>query len=404
MIAYFDMFSGISGDMTLGALIDLGVPVDWIEEKLSRLLNGFSLTTRRVYKHHLSAIDLVVNIKEKDRSSRNYSDIKTLIQSSPLSETVKQNSLTAFEKIAEAESAIHGKNIETIHFHEVGGVDSIVDIIGSFLCVDYLGIEKVYASCIPLGSGSVTCSHGQIPVPVPATVAILKNIPVISSDATTEIVTPTGAAIVATLVDSFGNMPKMMMKQIGYGSGKRETGSRLPNLLRIILGEEIKDQNQDGSTGQKETIQVIKTNIDDMSPEGLGFLMETLFEHNAVDVCYIPVQMKKNRPGIQIEVMCQKKDLDTIVRIMFDQTTSIGVRYHECERSVLLREKTFAQTTFGKVPVKKITHPDNTVRFVPEYDGVRKVARERQMPFKDVYHQILCDSNPPDSNALIQER
>jgi len=403
MIAYFDMFSGISGDMTLGALIDLGVPVDWIEEKLSRLLKGFSLTTSRVYRHHLSATDLVVNIKEQDRPSRNYTDIKTLIQSSPLSEKVKNNSLAAFKKIAEAESAIHGKDIETIHFHEVGGVDSIVDIIGSFLCVEYLGIKKVYASDIPLGSGFVTCSHGQIPVPVPATIAILKDIPVRPSDAETEIVTPTGAAIVATLADSFGTLPQMIMKQVGYGAGKRETGSDLPNLLRIILGEENKDHATEGAPGQRETIQVLKTNVDDMSPEGLGFLMETLFEHKAVDVCYIPVQMKKNRPGIQIEVMCQKKDLDTIIRVMFEQTTSIGVRYHECERSVLLREKTFAQTTFGKVPVKKVTHPDNTVRFVPEYDGVRKVAREKQMPFKDVYHQILCDANPPGSNALNQE-
>ncbi len=403
MIAYFDMLSGISGDMTLGALIDLGVPVDWIEEKLSAVLNGFSLTTSRVYRHHLGATDLVVNIKEQDRSSRNYSEIKTLIQNSPLSEKVKKNSLSAFKKIAQAESAIHGKDIETIHFHEVGGVDSIVDIIGSFLCVEYLGIKKVYASSIPLGSGCVSCAHGQIPVPVPATIAILKGLPVRPSDARTEIVTPTGAAIVTTLSDSFGSLPEMVMKQVGYGAGKRETGSDLPNLLRIILGEENKDHLKIGAPAQRDRIQVLKTNVDDMSPEGLGFLMETLFEHNAVDVCYIPVQMKKNRPGIQIEVMCHKKDLEAVVRVIFEQTTSIGVRYHECERSVLIREKTVVQTIFGKVPVKKVTHLDNTVRFVPEYDGVRKVAREKQMPFKDVYHQILCDANSPGSNVLIQE-
>jgi uncharacterized protein (TIGR00299 family) protein len=403
MIAYFDMFSGISGDMALGALIDLGVPENWLQDELSGVLDGFLLKTSIVEKNFLQATDVVIESIEDDSMSRNYSDIKALIQKSSLSDTVKKNSLAAFEKIAEAESKIHGKEIETVHFHEIGGIDSIIDIIGSFLCVEYLGINKVYASKVPLGTGFLDCAHGKIPVPVPATIAILKDTPVKSSDATTEIVTPTGAAIICTLVENktnFGPMPEMFVKNTGYGSGKRDTGSQFPNLLRIITGEEIDDQIGEDSAIQKESIQVVKTNVDDMSPEVSGFLMETLFENQALDVCFIPVQMKKNRPGIQIEVMCRKDDLNDIITLILTQTTSIGVRYHECNRSYLLREKAFIETTFGRLQAKKITNPDKTFRFVPEYDVAKKVALENNIPLKDVYNQILCDANPIDPMLL----
>ncbi len=394
MIDYVDIFSGISGDMTLGALIDLGVPVDWIKKELSSVLNGFQLKTNIVYKHHLKATDLIVDVTtDKERSSRDYRDIKALIKNSSLPEKVKENSLSAFKKIALAESRIHGKDIETVHFHEIGGIDSIVDIIGSFLGVEYLGIKKVYASCIPLGSGFVTCSHGKIPVPVPATLSILKDIPVKPSDAKTEIVTPTGAAIITTLASSFGELPEMTIKKVGYGSGKRDTGSDLPNLLRIVLGEKVTDQKENGISINKETICVVKTNVDDMSPEISGFLMEILFENKALDVCYVPVQMKKNRPGTQIEVICRKEDLDNIVHIILTQTTSIGVRHHECERSFLLRETAFVETVYGKLQVKKVINPDNSLRFVPEYDVAKKVAKEKKIPLKDVYTQILSDAN-----------
>lgn len=391
MIAYVDMISGISGDMMMGALIDLGVPIDWLQEKLGHVLNGFQLKTRVVYKHHLKATDLIVEVIENTRSSRNYNDIRTLIENASLPEKVKENSLSTFRKIALAEAHIHGKDIDTIHFHEIGGIDSIVDIVGSFLCVEYLGIETVYASSVPLGSGFVTCAHGKIPVPVPATVAILKEVPVRSSDAVTEIVTPTGAAIISTLAASFGQVPEMIIKQVGYGSGKRETGSSLPNLLRIILGEPLAKEKQTGI--QSEHIYIAKTNIDDATPEFLGFLMETLFENQALDVCYIPVQMKKNRPGIQLEVICRKPDLEHIVRIILSQTTSIGVRHYKSKRSFLLREKAVVETAFGKLQVKKIINPDHSIRFVPEYDVAVTVAKERKIPLKDVYTQILSDAN-----------
>ncbi|NOX35312.1 MAG: nickel pincer cofactor biosynthesis protein LarC [Deltaproteobacteria bacterium] len=402
MIIFVDMFSGISGDMTLGALIDLGVPVEWLEDKLSRVLEGFRLKADIVYKNHLKATDLVVDIIDKDRPSRNYKDIKALIKNSSMPGKVKNNSLIAFKKIAQAESHIHGKDVETIHFHEIGGIDSIVDIIGVFLCAEYLGINKVYASAVPLGSGFVTCAHGKIPVPVPATVAILKNVCVKPSDAVTEIVTPTGAAIITTLASSFGQMPEMIMKKVGYGAGKRDTGSALPNLLRIIMGEDITNQGS-GKSLQKERIYVIKTNVDDESPEVLGFLMELLFENKALDVCYAPVLMKKNRPGTKVEVMCQKKSLDNLIQIILAQTTSIGVRYHECERSFLPRQKAFVKTSFGRLQVKKIINPDNSIRFVPEFDVARKIARGKKLPLKDVYNQILCDINHLAPNPLDRD-
>ena len=396
MIAYFDIFSGISGDMTLGAFIDLGVPVKWVEQKLSTVLSGFKIETSVVKKNHIKATDITVNIVDQHEMSRNYKNIKTLIKKSSLPEKVKTHSLSAFKKIAGAESHIHDKDIETIHFHEIGGIDSIVDIIGSFLCVEYLGIKKIFASVVPLGSGSIDCSHGQIPVPAPATLGILKNIPVKPSDATTEIVTPTGAAIISTLASSFGIMPEMTIKKIGYGSGKKDTGSSLPNLLRIVLGEPVVNQTENSITVQKETVYVVNTNIDDMSPEISGFLMEVLFDNKALDVCYIPVQMKKNRPGIQIEVICKKEALDNIINTILTETTSIGVRYHECKRDSLVRQNTIAETRFGKLQVKKIVGLDNSVRFIPEYEVAKEVAKKKQIPLKDVYNQILSDANPLD--------
>ena len=396
MIAYFDIFSGISGDMTLGAFIDLGVPADWVEHELSSVLSGFKIKSTVVEKNHLKATDITVNIVEPHEISRDYKDIKALIKKSSLPEKVKENSLSAFKKIALAESHIHNKDIETIHFHEIGGVDSIVDIIGSFLCVEYLGIKKVFASVVPLGSGSTDCSHGQIPVPVPATLGILKNIPVKPSDATTEIVTPTGAAIISTLATSFGIMPEMTIKKTGYGSGKKDTGSSLPNLLRIVLGDPVVNQKKKNITVQEETVYVVKTNIDDMSPEISGFLMEVLFDNKALDVCYIPVQMKKNRPGMQIEVICKKEDLDNIINTILTETTSIGVRYHKCKRDTLIRQNTIIETRFGKLQVKKTVGLDNSVRFIPEYEVAKEVAKKKQMPLKDVYNQILSDANSLD--------
>ncbi|MCM2283161.1 MAG: nickel pincer cofactor biosynthesis protein LarC [Desulfobacula sp.] len=391
MIAYVDMFSGISGDMMLGALVDLGVPVDWLTEKLSPVLTGFELKTDTVFRHHLRAVNLTVETREGRGISRNYKDIRAIIEKADLPEKVKANCLQAFQKIAAAESGIHGHDMDTIHFHEIGGIDSLVDIVGTFLAVDYLGIDRVYASAVPLGSGVVQCAHGILPVPVPAVLSILKDTPVKASDARTEIVTPTGAALITTLAAAFGPMPEMKIQKTGYGAGKRETGSSLPNLLRIILGE--KTEAADTSGIQKETVQVIKTNIDDMSPEISGHLMDLLLENQALDVCFTPVQMKKNRPGVQVEVLCRKEYLDALIRLILTETSSIGVRVREWDRFFLLREPAEIRTSLGIIQAKKITGPDHRVRFVPEYEAVKKAALENRLPLQEVFNRVLVDIN-----------
>lgn len=408
MMLYLDLFSGISGDMTLGALIDLGVPEEWLSRRLGSVLRGFELRTEIVFKNHLRGVSLFVDVKD-ETTSRTYRDIRNLITLSDLSEPVKKKSLTAFEKIAVAEAAIHGREIDDVHFHEIGGIDSLVDIIGSFLALEYLGIITVTASKVPLGSGFVDCAHGRIPVPVPATIAILKGIPVVSSDAETEIVTPTGAAIVATLASDFGSMPEMEIQGIGYGAGKRETGSSLPNLLRMVWGKAVKsvekavnqteknvDQPEKTSEKTSETVCVIKTNVDDMNPEISGFVMDLLLEKGALDVSFTPVFMKKNRPGILLEVICRPRDLDSMSGLILTQTTSIGIRYHTCERIVLEREIVTKDTSFGPVQVKRIKDLEDQVRYMPEYEACKGVSLKEDLPLRDIYDRIMAEVNALD--------
>jgi len=389
MIAYFDVFSGISGDMTLGALIDLGIPLDWLSSKLEQIpLEGFEIRAESRKDNHLRATNVFVDIKD-DLTSRNYQEIKKLIKNSALPASVKKNSLTAFEKIAEAESIIHNTPIDAVHFHELGGIDALVDIIGTFLCIDYLKIKEVHSSRIPLGSGLVKCSHGMIPVPVPAVLSILKGVPVYDSGVNTEIVTPTGAAIITTLAGSYGIMPDMSIQHTGYGSGKKDTGSDIPNLLRVILGSpEIFNGHQ--SCAESE-VSVVQTNIDDMNPEIFGYLMDQLFNAGAFDVSHIPVQMKKNRPGIKLEVICDPQILSRIIQLILEQSSSTGVRYFKAKRSCLEREIIEKKTRFGQIKVKKITNLDSTIRFSPEYDVCRKIAIKKNMPLKDVFSQINLD-------------
>ena len=389
MIAYFDIFSGISGDMTLGALIDLGVPVDWLESQIKiNLLSEFEIRSEIIKKNGLSAKNVIIKSLRKSHD-RNYKNIKQLITGSDFSKKVKEQSLTAFEKIAEAESKIHGQNIEHVHFHEVGSVDSIIDIVGTFLCIEYLNIDKVYSSKISLGSGFVECSHGIIPVPAPATLAILKNVPVKSYDPNSdhtpsELVTPTGAAIITTLTSNFGKIPEMTIMNVGYGSGKRDSGSNIPNLLRVITGErELSNFN--------DSVYVIETTIDDMSQEYSGYIFEKLFKMDALDVCHISVQMKKNRPGTRLEVLCKEENLQKIIDFIFKESTTTGIRYYKAERIKLKREIITIKTKFGKILAKKVTNSDNTIEILPEYEELKKIAEKNNIPLKKVYRQVNLD-------------
>ena len=387
MQAYFDCFSGISGDMTLGALIDLGIPVDWLQNELSRLpLSGFQLAVTPVVRNGIRAALASVEIKSSGHS-RDYKEIKSLLEDCPLSDAVKSRSLDVFEKLARAEAGIHGCAMEEVHFHEVGGIDALVDIVGTALCLEKLKITKVIASRIPLGSGFVDCQHGKLPVPAPATIEILKDAPIYGTEAACELVTPTGAAIIASLAQSFGALPPMHVKKIGYGAGHRELPDR-PNLLRILAGTPA-----DAINGlQADQIIILETAIDDMNPELFGFIMERLYGDGALDVCFIPVHMKKNRPGTLVQVLCTEDGRDRLIQRLLSETTSLGVRYYKAERKLLAREPLTIRTSFGKIQVKRIKDLDGSERLVPEYEVCRKIALKRNLPLRVVYETIAKEA------------
>jgi len=388
MIAYFDCFCGISGDMTLGAFIDIGVPLSWLKDSLEKLpLKDFDISVESISRSGIKAKSVHVLTKNKLKS-RHYSEIKDLVQNSHLSRKVNQKSLEIFERLATAEAEIHGQPKEKVHFHEIGGIDAIVDIVGTALCLEYLGVEKVIASRIPLGTGFVSCQHGILPVPAPATLSILKGVPVYGTKISHELVTPTGAAIIASIADSFGKLPDMIVEKTGYGAGKRDLKT-IPNFLRIIIGT----QAIHISDYQKDRILVVETCIDDMNPEFFGFLMDRLFKEGALDVYLIPVFMKKNRPGTMIQVLCMENRKKSIINCILSETTSLGVRYYDVQRFKLVRENITIKTTYGDVQIKRITKPNGSVQFMPEYEVCKKIAIEKGIPLKTVYDTIIKETN-----------
>jgi uncharacterized protein (TIGR00299 family) protein len=391
MLAYFDCFSGISGDMTLGALLDLGAPLEWLKEKISGMpLEGFDVSLTQVHRNGIRANMVRVQVDDH-QPARNFSEIKLLIESSPLPAEVKSASMAIFGRLAQVEAEIHGCSPEEVHFHEVGGVDAIVDIVGTCLCLEFLGIKHIAASKIPIGKGFVNCRHGKLPVPAPATVALLKDVPVYGTEIEHELVTPTGAAIIVSLAQSFAPMPDMLIKKIGYGAGQRDLVSR-PNLLRIITGEvpHLKQGLQDNL--QSDRVSVVETCIDDMNPEIFGFLMDRLFDDGALDVCWIPVHMKKNRPGTMIQVLCSTDKRDTVIRRILSETTSLGVRYYEAWRRLLYRNQLKIQSSYGLVTVKHIKDPLKNSRLVPEFEICKKIALEKGVPLRKVYETIAAEA------------
>ncbi len=392
MHAYFDCFSGISGDMTLGALIDLGVPIEWLQDELSRLpLKGFHLAATPVVRNGISAN--LVNVEVLDsKKSRNFKEIRSVIENCPLSETVKSASMNIFEKLARAEAAIHGCSPEDVHFHELGGVDAIVDIVGTALGLEKLEIKKVTASKLPLGSGFVNCQHGKLPVPAPATIEILKEVPVYGTETTSELVTPTGAAIIASLAESFGPLPEMQLQKVGYGAGQRELQDR-PNLLRVITGIPAGLKSDLKESLQSDQIIILETCIDDMNPELFGFLMERLFEDGALDAYWIPVYMKKNRPGTLVQVLCKEDRKDILIRRLLTETTSLGVRYYHANRQLLARDELIITTSLGEIRVKRIKDPEGNTRLLPEYEVCRAIALQKEIPLRVVYDTIAREAS-----------
>ncbi len=391
MLAYFDCFSGISGDMTLGALIDLGVPLKYLENHLNSIpLKNFDVTVTPIHRNGISAMSVMVDMYD-DRTARNFADIRSLIENSPLSERIKSTSLRIFKRLATSEAHIHSCSIEEVHFHEVGGVDAIVDIVGTVICLDYLGLKRIIASHIPLGKGFVACSHGKLPVPAPATLDILKGVPVYGSEIPHELVTPTGAAIIVTLAERFGTLPDMTISGIGYGAGQREL-EVAPNLLRIITGAQSDIGTKSAAEIQKDRISILETCIDDMNPELFGYLMDRLFADGALDVYWIPVYMKKNRPGTMLQVLCKLDDKDHLIRRILSETTTLGVRHYESRRWLLWRDRYEVKTTYGDIPVKRVKDPHGNIRIVPEYDVCKKIAREQNIPLRIIYDTITRET------------
>jgi uncharacterized protein (TIGR00299 family) protein len=389
MLAYFDCFSGISGDMTLGALVDLGVPADWLKETIrSDLpLEGFEMAVSSTVRHGITACQVTVQTRDES-VSRNYRDIRRLLENSRLGDAVKKNSLAVFQRLATAEARIHGCPVDTVHFHEVGGIDALVDIVGTALGFDYLGVGRIIASPLPAGGGFVKAGHGMLPLPAPATLEILREVPIYGSDVQHELVTPTGAAIVSALAEEFGPLPAMRVVRIGYGAGCADLAVQ-PNLLRLILGQP--------SAGAGENVTVVETGIDDMNPELFGYLMDRLFEDGALDVFWVPIQMKKNRPGTMVQVICRTGDRAKIVNRLLSETTTIGVRCHDVQRFTLKRETVRVATSFGDIRAKRITQPDGSVRLAPEYDECREIAKRLDIPIRKVYETLLGQLAARDS-------
>lgn len=470
-ILYFDCFSGISGNMALGALLDLGIEVDQLNEELRKVkVDGWHLHVTDVKKNGIGAKYVDVHLKDEHGQEhdadgfghehnhehsheadghehghghsheaeghshshehshngdghthshehthegeghshhhahvhRTYGDILRIIDESTISENAKKLSKNIFYRVAKAEAKVHQEPVDEVHFHEVGAIDSIIDIIGTAILIDMVKPDRIYASIVNDGYGFTYCQHGQIPIPVPATVEIFSDANVLCRqiDIDKELVTPTGAAIIAELASEYGQMPLMKVARTGYGAGKRDI--KIPNVLRVVMGESIEETvPKTNSISDKvvetevnpvvstisDKIMVMETNIDDSSPEILGYVMELLLEAGALDVFYTSIQMKKNRPATKLTVLCKENLREAMERILFTETTTIGIRVRKEDRTILNREPMQIDTKFGKLLVKKTSFHD-IIKIMPEYESAKQLAMENSVPLREVYNSI----------------
>lgn len=380
---YFDLIGGASGDMILGALIDAGVPAKKLKEMLGDLkLTEFDLIVKTVSKNGFKATKVDVRVGNQP-PERHLKEILEVIQKSSLSASIQERSIKIFRRIAEVEAEIHGKEIDQIHLHELGGTDTIVDITGVLLALDYLGISQIFASPIPLGSGFINGAHGQIPLPAPATLGLLKGLPVKRSGIEAELVTPTGAALLASLVNNFGPLPEMVLEAVGYGAGSRDLP--IPNLLRVLVGSPSTN-----TEAGKEEIILLETNLDDLNPEIYPYVMELLFDAGALDVYLIPIHMKKNRPGTQIQVLAERINADQMRSILFRETTTLGIRQMPVDRYALPRTNQEVSTPFGIVRIKIAQTQTGGQKIAPEFEDCRKLALENKIPIQQIYQQTIA--------------
>lgn len=378
-VAYLDCFSGVSGDMLLGAIVDAGIPLKEIEKALKTLpLKGYRLEDKKVKRSFLKATKVTVKVTERKRVLRRWNDIKQMINESGLPDHIKEIGLRIFKSLFEAEGKIHGEPFDKVHLHELGTIDCIIDIFGTLIGLDLLGVDKVLSSPVNLGSGLVKGEHGLIPVPSPAVLELLKDKPVYSSGPSFELTTPTGAVIIREIVNEFKPMPLMNITGTGYGAGTKDFED-FPNALRIITGEIRKD-------GESEVV-VIETNIDDMNPQVYEYLIERLFDAGVIDVFLTQVVMKKGRPGILLTVLCEETKKDAIARIIFKETTTLGMRFYRTERVTLEREMRTGYHGEDKVRLK-VARYEGKERMNPEYEDCKKIAKRKGIPLIDVIKEV----------------
>lgn len=383
-IAYFDTIAGISGDMALGAFVSAGVPLEILRDGVQQLgVQGIELEASHIQRNGITAVKLNVVVSETKVRHRHLKDIIDLIDRSSLEIRIKEDAKKIFMEVAGAEAFVHGIPVEKVHFHEVGALDSIVDIVGTAICIDFLGIESVFSSAIKLGSGGfVESEHGMLPVPAPATVEILRGYPTIMTDIPYELTTPTGAAIVKALSRGVLTSEELKVGQIGYGAGSRDIPG-VPNLLRIIIGEV-------SSEDERDECVLVETNIDDMNPEIFPYVIEQLLAAGAKDAFLVPIVMKKGRPGVLLSVLVDRSMVDAIVSILFRETTTLGIRMQRVERRKLVREEREVDSVFGRVRMK-VTRNGGSEKLIPEFEECRRIATETGHPLQEIYRRLVAE-------------
>lgn len=383
---YIDCFSGVSGDKMVAALLDLGVPEPLIREELAKLpLEEYRLEVRREKKTSISCLQFQVIPADSTPVFRSFPDIKELIMASSLEENVKKLSIDIFSELARAESKVHGVQMEKIHFHEVGAIDSIVDVVASAVGFCWIKADQIISSPVPLGKGFVKIQHGTIPIPTPAVLEILKGVPTYGSGIEVELTTPTGAAILKTMADSYGDMPLMKVDKIGYGAGQKDL--RIPNLLRILWGELVEETEI-----PRDSLVLLSTNIDDLNPEIVGYVFQLLLEKGAKDVWITPVQMKKNRAASELSTLCVPEKAEEMVKIIFRETSSLGIRRTEVKRYTLPRKSIEVQLLYARIKVKLGLAGGKVISISPEYEDCAEAARKTGKPLKEIYLEAISEA------------
>ncbi len=376
-VAYFDCFSGAAGDMIVASLIDAGADESALREGLSSLaVGGYTLKIQKIRKQGFAATRFLVELDSTTpQPHRHLADVVEIIRSGKFPDGVRENSIRVFERLAQAEAQVHGTSVDKVHFHEVGAVDAIVDVVGAVLALQTLGVERVVCSPVPVGSGTVKCAHGVMPIPAPATAVLLKGVPLAASEETGELITPTGAAVLTTLADEFGPLPAMSVSAIGYGAGTRD-GASVPNLLRVFVGAASDSDDAD-------SVAVLETNIDDASGEIVGYTIERLLEMGALDAYAVPIQMKKTRPGFVLTVICETAKIPLMEGILFRETPTFGIRRRTVQRTKLTRRFETVDTAFGPIRIK-IGEREGAITASPEYEDCKAAAVKHDAALREV--------------------